>query len=121
MHARRYVDVFGVTAGEQNGQGGAQFTCLAGQFTACHARQAVVSHHQVDSLALIPENLQRRLAVIGLQHTEFQLLEHIDDEHAYDVVVFYYKDGGRWGGHRDSSQEMKSERRPVENAGLLHE
>ena len=121
MHAGGYFDVLGVTTGEQDGQGGAQFTCLAGQFTPRHARQAVVGHHQVDILALIPENLQRRLAVVSLQHTEFQLLQNIDDEHAHDVVVFYYKDGGRWGGHRDSSQEMKSERRPVENAGLLHE
>ena len=99
MHAGGNVDVFGVTAGEQNGQGGAQFTCLAGQFTTCHVRQTVVGHHQVDMLALIPESVQRRFAVCRLQHLEIQLLQHIDDEHAHDVVVFYYKDGGRWGGH----------------------
>lgn len=121
MHAGRYVDVFGVTAGEQDGQGGAEFTCLAGQFTACHARQAVIGHHQVDTLALIPENIQRRLAVVRLQHPELQFLQHIDDEHAYDVVVFYYKDGGRWGGHMGALKKRKSEWRPVENAGLLHE
>ncbi|MCY1459195.1 hypothetical protein D9M71_766470 [compost metagenome] len=53
MHAFWHVDVFGITAGEQDWQRGTQFTGLISQFPAVHDRQANIGHHQINVLARV--------------------------------------------------------------------
>ncbi|MNP67043.1 hypothetical protein D3C76_1628260 [compost metagenome] len=50
-------------------------------------------------LVLILENRQRLLAAIGLKDLVLQLLQHVDDQHAHDGIVFDDQEGGGIGGH----------------------
>ncbi|MNR27751.1 hypothetical protein D3C85_1450370 [compost metagenome] len=55
-------------------------------------------------LVIILECLQRLFAAIGLKHLELQLLQHIDNQHAHDGIVFDDKDDMHIGvGHSGHS------------------
>ncbi|MNR32423.1 hypothetical protein D3C85_1500090 [compost metagenome] len=56
-------------------------------------------------LVFIVEKLQCLFAAIGLEHLELQFLQHINDQHADDGIVFDDKDDGRIGGHSGVLEE----------------
>ncbi|MNF56981.1 hypothetical protein D3C84_384910 [compost metagenome] len=104
MHVSGHLNAFGITAGKQNGQGRTQCACFCGQFATVHNGQPDIRHHQVDVLARILERFQRLFAAIGLKHLELQFLQHIDNQHAHDGIVFDNKDDMHIGvGHSGHS------------------
>ncbi|MCY1312435.1 hypothetical protein D9M70_628610 [compost metagenome] len=109
MHSGGHLNIFCVAAGKQDGQFRANHARLRGQFAAIHDRQTDVGHHQIDVLIFIIEKFQRLLASVRLQNLEFQLLQHIDDQHAHNVVVFNDQDDGLFSGHIGGSQQLNSQ------------
>ncbi|MNE90130.1 hypothetical protein D3C80_1876110 [compost metagenome] len=72
-------------------------------------------------LVRVLDNFQRLFAAIGLKDFELQLLQHVDNQHAHDGIVFDDKDSGSVGVHDGGLRRVDGLFGRSKSPALLHE